>query len=386
MRLFDTQLVRRLAIAAVLAAAASAAACGDDNNGPFEPDLGIDTSGTLTGEIRTAGREDTVGFIAARNGIYNVGVCGPEGVDFDIVINDDTTSSPSNCERDTVVVSQARATRIVVISRTGTGPISACFGYGTAQCDVPVPIVAACTPRPFSTDTTTPANYYATAAGKTGKALFDALYAIVCTQRSNTYDRARDSLYAYVDDPDNNDIITDIYVGRSATINSRATATAAGFQTEHSWPQSKGADDPPPESDLHHLFPSDGTANNQRSNFPFGNVTGAVIWESPAVAGQTERSRLGRDAQGRTVFEPRNSSKGDIARALLYFYTRYSPAPPPGFSLSNFAIEEQTLIQWHQQDPPDTYEKQRNALIFRAQGNRNPFVDHPEYVQAIGDF
>jgi endonuclease I len=54
--------------------------------------------------------------------------------------------------------------------------------------------------------------------------------------------------------------------------------------------------------------------------------------------------------------------------------------------LDNFWLEEETLIQWAAADPPDAFERQRNSLAFRAQGNRNPFVDRPEFVAAVGVF
>jgi endonuclease I len=97
-------------------------------------------------------------------------------------------------------------------------------------------------------------------------------------------------------------------------------------------------------------------------------------------------SKQGFNAQNVEVFEPRNAKKGDIARAIFYFYTRYNLRRPATFSLQNFVIEEATLIQWHNADPPDAFERQRNALAFRAQGNRNPFIDRPELVAAVGDW
>jgi endonuclease I len=138
-------------------------------------------------------------------------------------------------------------------------------------------------------------------------------------------------------------------------------------------------------SDLNILFSADELANGQRSNHPFGEVTGAVSWTSPAQPGSTERSRLGVGANGQLVFEPRDSKKGDIARAILYFYTRYSPTEDrtASFSLDNYAIEKPILVKWSTDDPPDTFERARNNLVFRAQGNRNPFIDRPDWAGII---
>ena len=129
-----------------------------------------------------------------------------------------------------------------------------------------------------------------------------------------------------------------------------------------------------------------GAANTQRSSRPFGIVTGTVLYTTPLQPGSTEQSRLGLDAAGRTVFEVRNSKKGDIARAILYFYVRYRSARTPSFSLANFNVEEAVLLRWSQEDPPDDYERARNERVFRGQGNRNPFIDKPSIIFAIGDF
>jgi deoxyribonuclease I len=169
-------------------------------------------------------------------------------------------------------------------------------------------------------------------------------------------------------------------------VNSRATAVTANFNTEHSWPQSKGALNDPAMSDIHHLFPSDEAANSRRSNLPFGIVVGTPTWTSPDPDADGDVSKQGLDAAGRQVFEPRNAKKGDIARAILYFYVRYNSRRTPNFTLENFNFEEDLLVDWAIDDPPDAFERQRNSLAFRAQGNRNPFVDRPEFVTAVGDF
>ena len=84
------------------------------------------------------------------------------------------------------------------------------------------------------------------------------------------------------------------------------------------------------------------------------------------------------------VFEPRDDHKGDTARALLYFYTVY------GFKgnadKSNFKVEEPVMATWCKADPVDAYEAKRNDAIYAAQGNRNPYIDRPEWVGAVGKF
>lgn len=144
---------------------------------------------------------------------------------------------------------------------------------------------------------------------------------------------------------------------------------------EHTWPKSRFTTQfsfDLQKGDLHHLFPSNGTINGIRSSYPFGEVVTIQdrIKNCPSV--------LGLDAQGREVFEPEESHKGNIARALFYFSMRYKTDLKPW--------EEEVLRTWHIQDPVDEAERTRNERIFQIQKNRNPFVDFPEIVSLIKDF
>ena len=355
-------------------ALAAAGACGSD--GPSEPDLGLPTSGTTSRSVAAAG-VDTFAFVAGRSGMVDVAICGATGVNLDLTGGGRTSATAANCERIAFTVVQGELYRAIVRAPAGGGLYNLCWKIG-GTCTVTVPI---------GEDTGAPAGYYAGAEGKTGTVLVAALNDIIDDHRVLGYTFARDSLYANVDDPDNDDVIIDIYVGRSAPgVNSRATAALANLNTEHSWPQSRGATEDPAMSDLNILFSSDEAANGQRLNHPFGEVKGNVTWTSPVVAGSPEQSRLGYSATGTSgtlVFEPRASKKGDIARAILYFYVRYQPDPTPSFSLTNFNVERAILVKWSNEDPPDAFERARNNLVYRAQGNRNPFIDRPDFAAAV---
>ncbi|MFN3432517.1 MAG: endonuclease I family protein [Candidatus Sericytochromatia bacterium] len=223
-----------------------------------------------------------------------------------------------------------------------------------------------------------PASYYAPAQGKQGQALLQALRGVVAEHTDLGYNQARDVMFADADDLDNNNVVECVYIGRTLpNITNRGTAfhNGRGFNAEHTWPQSKGAVGAA-KADLHHLFASDCNANSTRGSFPFGEVE----HEDWSQGG----SQRGTDAQGNTVFEPRAEHKGNVARALLYFYTVYGHLGST--DLVNFRLEEETLKAWHQADPVTAEDRQRNDIVFKAQGNRNPFVDHPEFVQAIGKF
>ncbi|TNF26516.1 MAG: hypothetical protein EP329_21115 [Deltaproteobacteria bacterium] len=152
------------------------------------------------------------------------------------------------------------------------------------------------------------------------------------------------------------------------------TADECLFNAEHSWPRSKGADSGPAESDLHHLFPAYDVANNRRSSYDFGETTctgNACEW---AEGG----SELGEREDGSKVFQVRPKFQGDVARAQFYFAVRYQKGIDP--------TVEATLRAWHAADPVDDMERARNDVIEDWQHNRNPFVDRPDFVDAITNF
>lgn len=226
--------------------------------------------------------------------------------------------------------------------------------------------------------------YCPEAAGKMGAELLQTLTTCVSGHTSLSYAAARDAMFLMFSDAAMNYTIECLYTGRKAMmVKDRATAGANDFNTEHTWPQSLGATGEA-MTDIHHLFPTDIMANSVRGNYPFGVVMTAT-WTGPDPDGNGP-SKLGTSASGATVFEPRNPSKGNVARALFYFYTRYHLAKPTSYSTSNFKSEEAVLHTWHLQDPPDAAERAENEAIFQIQRNRNPYIDHPEYVDKIGTF
>lgn len=355
-------------------------ACEDDFTSPVDPRF------PLTGTFRDTlaeGQADTLTFMPGRTGTTTVAICAEPGFNFDLVAGGQTAATAANCERVTFDAVAGQTYTAIVRAVSGDGVYNGCWSTALVQCEPFEPV--ACAAPAFSADTALPAAYYSAAEDETGTELINALHRIVCRARVLGYTLARDSLYANVEDPDNDDLMADVYFGRVATVNSRATAATAGFNTEHSWPQSMGAESDPAMSDIHHLFPSDQAANSRRSNMPFGVVVD-TLWIGSDSDGDGDVSVQGLDASRKEVFEPRDAKKGDIARALLYVYVRYKNDPTPNFTLENFIREEATLIDWATADPPDEHESARNALIFRAQGNRNPFIDRPEFVAAIGDF
>lgn len=257
-------------------------------------------------------------------------------------------------------------------------------------------------------DDTDLGSYYAAATGLTGYTLKTALHNIIKTHTAQGYG-ALWSFYA-VNELDNyyeqdgslldiyseNPASTDSYVyaavnDQCGTYNSEADC----YNREHSFPRSWfGGAIEPMNSDVHHIFATDGYVNSKRSSYPYGKVGNASYVS-------TNGSKLGTAASGfgynGIVFEPIDEFKGDLARAYFYMATRYqdqiaqwqtnsveADAVLNGTSTQVFETGFlQLLKQWHQQDPVSQKEIDRNNAAYVHQGNRNPFVDHPQFVSAI---
>jgi endonuclease G len=142
------------------------------------------------------------------------------------------------------------------------------------------------------------------------------------------------------------------------------------FNCEHVVPQSWFDKREPMRGDLHHLFACESGCNSFRSNIPY--------FDFPDFE-EAIRQACGKREVGK--FEPL-AGKGAVARATLYFLLRY-PKEIAGSSKEYTEDRVETLKAWHRQHPVDRYEKHRNATIFQKQGNRNPLIDFPEWVESI---
>lgn len=145
-----------------------------------------------------------------------------------------------------------------------------------------------------------------------------------------------------------------------------------GFKlnTEHTWPQSKGAKHFPAQGDLHHLYATSKESNSKRANFPFCKVY-ETEWSK-------QGSQLGVDSMYNDCFEPVDSHKGNVARAMFYFSARY---------LKSISKDQEALFRlWNKLDPVDAQELLRNERIELIQGNRNPFIDNKDLIERIEAF
>ncbi len=149
------------------------------------------------------------------------------------------------------------------------------------------------------------------------------------------------------------------------------------INAEHLWPQSFFGKATPMVADLHHLQSTFSTPNGRRSNYPFCETRNARYSTSSG-------SKLASD---RDCFEPTDDVKGNVARAMLYFVTVYHDRSicQAGCNYNEFWKDNVDMfLRWNRQDPPDEVEKYRNEMIFRYQGNRNPYVDDYTLADRIG--
>ena len=170
------------------------------------------------------------------------------------------------------------------------------------------------------------------------------------------------------------------------------------YNREHSVPQSWfGANAGPtsvgPESDYFHVYPTDKEVNSNRGNFIYGVVTSPTIISSNG-------GKLGPNTVAGLsgiAFEPINEFKGDLARSFFYFVTRYqgnmsawqtlNTEGDKAFDGSTWPSIEipylKMMLQWNNNDPVSQKEIDRNNAGYTLQGNRNPYIDHPEYVAEV---
>lgn len=227
----------------------------------------------------------------------------------------------------------------------------------------------------------TTGNYYENAIGKTGTSLKTALHNIIDDHTEISYSNVWEALRNTDEDPHNHNNVILLYTGRSQSKTSNGTSIDS-WNREHVWAKSHGdfGTTMGAGTDLHHLRPTDVTVNSSRGNKDFDNG-GIAQKEAPDTYADSDS------------WEPRDEVKGDVARMIFYMALRYegdngeldlevSETVNNGSAPLHGKLS--TLLQWHQQDPVDDFERNRNEVIYQDyQHNRNPFIDHPEWVEAI---
>jgi endonuclease I len=253
----------------------------------------------------------------------------------------------------------------------------------------------------FSLRATEPAGYYAAINGQTGAAFRGALHTVIKTGHVPVgYTNSDEAMLVTDQTPGDPTRVTLIYSRRQELKtyfigNGNPTPpNSLGWNREHQWPNSLGIDSAEPlYSDLFNLRPADETVNNDRGNLPYDeSTTTASGYKKPAHA---EATLCSKDSDS---WEPPAEVKGDIARSMFYMDLRYEgDGGEANLQLTdNMALISSsaaymgkltTMLVWHFIDPVSDAERTRNDSVYTFQHNRNPFIDHPEWVEAIyGDF
>jgi len=260
-----------------------------------------------------------------------------------------------------------------------------------------------------------PANYYNTADTSTQQNLSNSLHIIIKDHTKFPYTSSSTDTWDVLEladqDPNNANNVIDIYKNASY---SKAGGGNSFYNREHSWPKSYGfpkdGSTNYPYTDMHHLWIANSGYNSSRSNKPYADCNSCA-----------EKVTVANDGRGGTVndsnwttgsfstgsWQTWQGRKGDVARALMYMSVRYdggnhgiTGAMEPDLILtddrnliassnagSNLTVAymglKSTLIQWSKDDPVDSYELRHNDTVYSFQGNRNPFVDHPEYIACV---
>lgn len=231
--------------------------------------------------------------------------------------------------------------------------------------------------------------YYNGISG-TGASLKTSLHNLLRSTHSNPYSYAAlwTQLQYTDEDPNNSNNIIQIYTGWSIP-KSFYGGSVTQWNREHTWSKSHGdfGETAPAGTDLHHMRPCDATVNSAKGNKDFDN--GGTLYTDaspyPGYSGNTG------NYTSTYTWEPRDEDKGDVARMIFYMAVRYE-GTDTSYNLEvvdytnssgpNYG-KLSTLLSWHLSDPPDAREMQRNERSYQRQGNRNPFIDMPQYAQYI---
>ncbi len=263
-----------------------------------------------------------------------------------------------------------------------------------------------------NTTASIPVGYYNTATG-TGYVLKTQLSAIIT---NNYIDRTYSGLYTTYTTSDkdfyyeNDGTLLDMYTenptgteceftyGINQDDGTQGTAECQKYNREHTVPQSYFASATPMYSDAHFVVPADKYVNAQRADYPYGKVNSAVAtYSNGSKRGNNLNSGYSTGYSG-MVFEPIDEFKGDIARMLLYFATRYESQLSGFYTASSSDIKVMfdgtsdhsfsptflnILLTWNAQDPVSQREIDRNNAVYARQSNRNPYIDNNNYVTQI---
>ncbi|MDE6586286.1 MAG: endonuclease [Clostridia bacterium] len=255
-------------------------------------------------------------------------------------------------------------------------------------------------------------DYYSAITAESGTQLLGQLHDLITSSRTKYSSYADCKNYGTTTDPGSaSNTVMEFYTQTDIKVDN--WNVSGGWNREHVWPKSDSnglwkSDTVGGGADLHHIRPAEKDLNEHRGNKLYGEVNNGKA-EYTSVSHVLGGHSTGSNSSG--TFEPLDSVKGDIARILMYVYTHYNTytnaifggnATTNGEKVSGFqsmyfgtlnythiitANSESNaiklLLRWNEADPVDSIETKRNEIICGIQGNRNPFIDHPEYAEAI---
>lgn len=241
----------------------------------------------------------------------------------------------------------------------------------------------------FQLFTQIPAGYYSTADGLNGAALKSALHNVIDDHNTYPYSSTNTDVWDILKesdrDPNNPNNVILFYSGWSVDADQEYNS-GSGWSREHVWAKSRGdfGLTQGPGTDAHHLRPADITVNSARNSRWFDEADFEYIDGDGPTGSFTSSNEW--------IWEPRPEVKGDVARMLFYMVVRYEGDTGevdlelvdfiPADNNTNDPIHAKlsTLLTWHNDDPVDAFEQNRNEVVFGYQGNRNPFIDNPSWA------
>ena len=242
-----------------------------------------------------------------------------------------------------------------------------------------------------------PVNYYNNAVGKSDEALMTALRNIIRAHKEVSYSSGLLNAFA-IADVDEQGYIIDIYSNchyRPSDNGSSASHVGEGYNREHSFPRSWfGGEVSPMNTDVFHIYPTDIRVNSQRGNNPYGVCANGTRLSYGSYIAKGKLGNSTYPGYSGVVFEPDDEYKGDLARTYFYMATCYKNELPswPGSPQLDYSRNKykafstwtiNMLMEWTRLDPVSEKEIKRNEAVYGIQGNRNPFIDHPELAEYI---
>ncbi len=260
-----------------------------------------------------------------------------------------------------------------------------------------------------------PDGYYDSAVGLSGSELVDAIHSTI---DNHTVLKYTNSINTDWQDGQNIDVwealvYTDsacldgmsdcgdvrlLYLGESRHLSkaNRGSGHPDSWEREHVWPKSRGFKKQSQDgyTDLHHLRPADRNINGSHNNYGY-DIGGNPVMDKHGDGTEVD-STAKLDTQNDS-FEPPDRAKGQVARMIFYMAVRYQPGDDQSpENMPDLVLEDKnerlkepwigdlcTLLDWHYKFGPDDFERRRNDRVMQIQGNRNPFIDEPGWVNLI---